>query len=96
VGLSYRLPNLFRISFSYLASVEGTVEYPSLNLEFEQYSPGLNFALDAEFFIWKGLSLRLSWILIYQKFEEPLGGPDELYINNTILLSVGYGFRLAK
>ncbi len=95
-GLSYRLPNLFRIGISYLIDTGGEVTMMDAGDEYKPIFPAVNLLLDAEFFVWRGLSLKFSWLFSWFKMEEESTGSKKTYRSNTFYLSVGYGFRLAK
>jgi hypothetical protein len=94
VGLSYRLPNLFRIGLMYLVPMFQNLEVQPTGNSYDMNFPGLSFMLEAEFWVWKGLSLRLSWIQIRVKGRNTALTFDETYVNNTFLFGVSYGFQL--
>ena len=104
-GISYRLPNLFRFSFAMVFSMshgfevwDGITYHDYHDTYGDEFT--FNFLTSIEFWVWKGLSVKLSWLSYRLKGYDSAGtGPfgfNATYHNDVIMLSVGYAFQMGK
>jgi hypothetical protein len=96
VGITYRLPNLLRVSFRFLVQLDGSYyEYPAYwSDSYNSPATNFNFNISTEFWVWKTLSVRLSYTYMDLTFTD---GADAInHKGHLFTVALSYGFQLKK
>lgn len=100
-GPVLRVPNILHVSFLLLIPFGSSVYYnTSGNIANYNAQFNFNFLFSLDIYVWKSLSIGLTYILMGGEYSKTDFGPNQppytslLYYSHQIILNAGYGFNL--